>query len=172
MHAPARQMALISAAFQFQWVREKNVDSPCGLHAKAIKPHREEETVNMWLPSAQILPIGHRQVNRPPLEHFGPAAFALQSGGVIFSRGQSRSDRNIVFIVVWRASMISLHDGQCGLCSHFGESHPDQKLIQIRSSKSAPEDFVDDCGHPRHATLHLKVTSISGCDGFAPAMAA
>ena len=68
--------------------------------------------------------------------------------------------------------MISLHDGQCGLCSHFGESHPDQKLIQIRSSKSAPEDFVDDCGHPRHSTLHLKVTPISGCDGFAPAMAA
>jgi hypothetical protein len=68
--------------------------------------------------------------------------------------------------------MISLHDGQCGLCSHFGESHPDQNLIQIRSSKSAPEDFVDDCGHPRHATLHLKVTPISGCDGFAPAMAA
>jgi hypothetical protein len=70
--------------------------------------------------------------------------------------------------------MTSIHDGQCGLCSHFGESHQpsDQKLIQIRSSKSAPEDFVDDCGHPRHASLHLKVTPISGCDGFEAAMAA
>jgi hypothetical protein len=28
---------------------------------------------------------------------------------------------------------------------------------------------VDDCGHPRHASLHLKVTPISGCDGFEPA---
>jgi hypothetical protein len=70
--------------------------------------------------------------------------------------------------------MTSIHDGQCGLCSHFGESHlpSDQKLIHIRSSKSAPEDFVDDCGHPRHASLHLKVTPISGCDGFEAAMAA
>ncbi len=68
--------------------------------------------------------------------------------------------------------MISLHNVQCG--PHFGESHQssDQKLIQIRSSKSAPEDFVDDCGHPRHASLHLKVTPISGCDGFEAAMAA
>ena len=70
--------------------------------------------------------------------------------------------------------MTSLHNGQCGLCTHFGEAHQssDQKLIQIRSSKSAPEDFVDDCGHPRHASLHLKVTPISGCDGFEAAMAA
>jgi hypothetical protein len=70
--------------------------------------------------------------------------------------------------------MISLHDGQCGLCTHFGESHQstDQKLTQIRSSKSAPEDFLDDCGHPRHSSLHLKVTPISGCDGFQAAMAA
>ncbi len=70
--------------------------------------------------------------------------------------------------------MISLHDGQCGLCAHFGESHraSDQKLIQINSSKNAPEDLLDDCGHPRHAALHLKVTPISGCDGFAPSMAA
>ena len=26
--------------------------------------------------------------------------------------------------------------------------------------------LVDECGHPKHAPLHLKVTPISGCDGF------
>jgi hypothetical protein len=66
--------------------------------------------------------------------------------------------------------MQQVTDGQCGLCTHFGETHnPDQQLLQIRSSHKAPETFVDDCGHPRHATLHLKVTPISGCDGFEPA---
>lgn len=70
--------------------------------------------------------------------------------------------------------MIALHDGQCGLCTHFGESHrlSDQKLIQISSSKNAPEDLLDECGHPRHSSLHLRVTPLSGCDGFAPAAAA
>jgi hypothetical protein len=66
--------------------------------------------------------------------------------------------------------MISVHDGQCGLCVHFGETHADaQKLIQIRASQQAPEDLVDECDHPRHAALHLMVTPISGCDGFTPA---
>jgi hypothetical protein len=66
--------------------------------------------------------------------------------------------------------MQQVTDGQCGLCTHFGETHnPDQQLLQIRSSHKAPETFVDDCGHPRHASLHLKVTPISGCDGFEPA---
>ncbi|HEY0565332.1 MAG TPA: hypothetical protein VGC88_07090 [Terriglobales bacterium] len=70
-------------------------------------------------------------------------------------------------------SVHPVHDGQCGLCTHFGETHqPDNKIIQIRSSHSAPEDVVDDCGHPRHASLHLKVTPISGCDGFELAKAA
>jgi hypothetical protein len=70
--------------------------------------------------------------------------------------------------------MTSLHNGQCGLCAHFGETHrtSDKKLIQINSTKNAPEDLVDDCGHPRHASLHLKVTPISGCDGFELAAAA
>ena len=66
--------------------------------------------------------------------------------------------------------MQEVHDGQCGLCAHFGETHDDgDTLVQIRNSKEAPEDLVDDCGHPRHASLHLKVTPISGCDGFEPA---
>jgi len=63
--------------------------------------------------------------------------------------------------------MQQVQDGQCGLCSHFGEHHlRDQSLIQIRKSHTAPETLVDECGHPRHASLNLKVTPISGCDGF------
>ena len=31
-------------------------------------------------------------------------------------------------------------------------------------------DLIEECGHPRHASLNLKVTPISGCDGFEPAM--
>ena len=67
--------------------------------------------------------------------------------------------------------MLQVHDGECGLCTHFGEiQHRDEpKLVQIRTYKEAPEDMLDDCGHPRHASLHLKVTPISGCDGFEPA---
>jgi dihydroorotate dehydrogenase len=68
--------------------------------------------------------------------------------------------------------MLHVHDGQCGLCTHFGEEHPqDQKLMQIRKSMEAAEDLLDTCGHPRHAPLHLKVTPMSGCDGFEPARA-
>jgi hypothetical protein len=67
--------------------------------------------------------------------------------------------------------MQQVQEGQCGLCSHFGEHHiPDKEIVQIRKSHKAPEDLVDECGHPRHASLNLKVTPISGCDGFEPAM--
>jgi hypothetical protein len=63
-----------------------------------------------------------------------------------------------------------VHDGQCGLCTHFGEHHPtEQQLIQIRMSHQAPETVVEECGHPKHASLHLMVTPISGCEGFQPA---
>jgi hypothetical protein len=66
--------------------------------------------------------------------------------------------------------MVSVHEGQCGLCAHFGEEHHNaQALIQIRTSRSAPQDMIDECDHPKHASLHLKVTPISGCDGFTPA---
>ena len=66
--------------------------------------------------------------------------------------------------------MQHVHDGQCGLCTHFGESHSRaEKLIQIRVSHEAPETLVDECGHPRHASLNLRVTPISGCEGFEPA---
>ena len=66
--------------------------------------------------------------------------------------------------------MHEIHPGQCGICTHFGEHHtPEPELIQIRMSKQAPEDLVEECGHPMHASLHLMVTPISGCDGFEPA---
>ena len=66
--------------------------------------------------------------------------------------------------------MLQIHEGQCGMCKHFGEDHPQmQQLVQIHRQHKAPEDFVDECGHPQHAGLHLKVTPISGCDGFEPA---
>ena len=69
--------------------------------------------------------------------------------------------------------MQQVHEGQCGLCVHFGEPHGEsEKLHQIRIQREAPTDLVDECGHPRHATLHLVVTPISGCDGFEPAIAA
>jgi hypothetical protein len=67
--------------------------------------------------------------------------------------------------------LMPIHDGQCGLCAHFGEPHnQDERLVQIRMNGQAPDDLIDECGHPRHASLHLKVTPISGCDGFEPAM--
>jgi hypothetical protein len=67
------------------------------------------------------------------------------------------------------STMMKLHDGQCGLCTHFGEQHPaDSELVQIRKSGQAPEVLLDDCAHPKHAALHLKVTPASGCDGFEP----
>jgi hypothetical protein len=65
--------------------------------------------------------------------------------------------------------MSQIHEGQCGLCLHFGENHDgphNTDLTQIRASHEAPDTILDDCGHPKHAALHLKVTPISGCDGF------
>jgi hypothetical protein len=63
--------------------------------------------------------------------------------------------------------MVNIQDGQCGNCAHFGETHAaTQILAKIRTSKEAAETYVDDCGHPKLVTLHLKVTAVSGCDGF------
>ncbi len=67
--------------------------------------------------------------------------------------------------------MESIHNGQCGLCGHFGENHKTDALVSILTSKAADLKMLDDCGHPKHAGLHLKVTAISGCDGFVPAVA-
>jgi hypothetical protein len=66
--------------------------------------------------------------------------------------------------------MQTVQSGQCGLCNHFGEHHSNsQVLITIHTSKKADVALLDECGHPKHAALHLKVSPISGCDGFVPA---
>lgn len=66
--------------------------------------------------------------------------------------------------------MIAIHEGQCGMCTHFGEHHAsDAKITQIRVSGKAPETLVEECEHPKLAALHLKVSATSGCDGFQPA---
>lgn len=66
--------------------------------------------------------------------------------------------------------MEQVQDGQCGLCTHFGEAHAKSDvLVTILSSHQADLKLLDDCGHPKNAALHLKVTPISGCDGFTPA---
>ena len=66
--------------------------------------------------------------------------------------------------------MLHVDNGQCGMCAHFGESHSsDPKLVQIRKEHEAPEQMTDECGHPKHAPLHLVVSANSGCDGFEPA---
>jgi hypothetical protein len=64
--------------------------------------------------------------------------------------------------------MIAVHDGQCGICTHFGEHNQADKkvLTQILSSKQAPESLIEGCGLPKNAALHLRVTPVSGCDGF------
>jgi len=64
--------------------------------------------------------------------------------------------------------MLQVQEGQCGLCVHFGENQPSEepKLIQIRLRHEAPDDLVEECGHPQNQPLHLKVTPISGCAGF------
>lgn len=66
----------------------------------------------------------------------------------------------------------TVHNGQCGLCNHFGEHHKTDVLVSIATSHKADLKILDECGHPRHAALHLKVTPISGCDGFVPVASA
>ncbi len=42
--------------------------------------------------------------------------------------------------------MLHVHDGQCGLCVHFGETHvPTPQIIEIRSTMEAPEALLDFC---------------------------
>lgn len=70
--------------------------------------------------------------------------------------------------------MMNVTEGQCGLCQHFGEhaaisDSEKQQLVQIRTSRQAPEDLREECGHPEHEPLHLVVTPVSGCQGFEPA---
>lgn len=62
--------------------------------------------------------------------------------------------------------MMTVKDGQCGLCTHFGEHSDSSKLVEIRSTHQAAEDVISECGHPKLESLHLRVTPVSGCDGF------
>lgn len=65
---------------------------------------------------------------------------------------------------------MKIQEGQCGLCTHFGEEHPEHNdLVQIRQSREAPADYKEECGHPTHAQLNLLVTATSGCAAFEPA---
>jgi hypothetical protein len=67
--------------------------------------------------------------------------------------------------------MLHVNEGQCGLCSHFAAGHVNSIVLKIRSSHEAKEDLLEECGHPKHAPLHLRVTAVSKCDGFEPARA-
>ena len=65
--------------------------------------------------------------------------------------------------------MVDVSVGQCGLCTHFGEQKDAAKgpqLVEILSTHQASENLVTDCGHPKLEALHLRVTPVSGCDGF------
>ena len=65
--------------------------------------------------------------------------------------------------------MVSLHEGQCGLCVHYGEHCPQSRqLIQIRLTRRAPQYWVAECTHPRHASMNLRVSASAGCDAFEP----
>lgn len=64
--------------------------------------------------------------------------------------------------------MLQVQQGQCGMCVHFGENEPSEepKLIQIRLKGEAPDDLIETCGLPANREIGLKVTPISGCQGF------
>lgn len=64
--------------------------------------------------------------------------------------------------------MMAVHNGQCGVCTHFGEHNPADKqvLTQILTTMQAPESLVEGCGLPKNEAVHLRVTAMSGCDGF------
>ena len=62
--------------------------------------------------------------------------------------------------------MISIHDGQCGTCSHFGAGVPKQKLVQIRLNRQAEPETVGGCGLPVNLRVHLKVSPASSCDQY------
>ncbi|MGP1347738.1 MAG: hypothetical protein ACTS3F_13860 [Phycisphaerales bacterium] len=70
--------------------------------------------------------------------------------------------------------MLKIHDGQCGLCSHFGENSGDQnKIVQLRVKGQLDPSHIDEaiqpCGLPENAARNLKVTPIGSCAGYAPA---
>ena len=68
--------------------------------------------------------------------------------------------------------MLNINDGQCGTCKHFGGDMPQEQLVQIRVNHTANDDVVAGCDLSANASLHLRVSPISSCDGFESAEAA
>ena len=62
--------------------------------------------------------------------------------------------------------MLQVHDGQCGMCAHFGENmtQDEPKLIQIRVSHEAPDDLIEPCGLPIGLLPEIDATLVN-CDG-------
>jgi len=70
--------------------------------------------------------------------------------------------------------MLSIREGQCGTCAHFGEDagagNRPERLIEIASKREAPENLVETCG--QHQDMALKVSPIGACKDFLLASAA
>jgi hypothetical protein len=65
--------------------------------------------------------------------------------------------------------MTHVIEGQCGLCTHYGEHSKlinSETLVKIRKTHEADDAIIAECGHPRNEKMHLKVTPFSACDGF------
>lgn len=65
--------------------------------------------------------------------------------------------------------MIVVREGQCGLCSHFGQhgdEERDARLIEILATRQASETLTASCGNEKLQGMHLRVTPASSCDGF------
>lgn len=66
---------------------------------------------------------------------------------------------------------MKINQGQCGICRHFGEPHSQkEELVKIRTTQEGSEQVLDVCAHPLLARVHLRVSTISGCDEFESAI--
>ncbi len=66
--------------------------------------------------------------------------------------------------------MVKVQEGQCGLCAHFGEPEAGTRLpaiLEILSTRQAQETLTAPCTQTQLRGVHLRVTPVSGCDGFA-----
>ncbi len=65
--------------------------------------------------------------------------------------------------------MIKVRDGQCGLCQHFGRQEGEEaspQMLEILATHYASEELLAPCGQEQLSAMHLRVTPLSGCDGF------
>lgn len=66
--------------------------------------------------------------------------------------------------------MESLHNGCAGSVVTSERTCEDASAdVYSQQQQQASESMLDECGHPRHAAPHLKVSPISACDGFVSA---